>query len=371
MTITSEAPALTRAPAPTACEELVVVIPAHNEQDVIGRTLRSLEEQTVTPGRVVVVADGCDDGTARIAREHGAQVVVTEDNRHRKAGALNQALARLTEQGPTYVLVLDADTRIAPEFIEAALATLERDPDLGAVSGLFVGERPRSVLERFQANEYARYRTQILTTGRVAVVTGTASVFRFEALLDVAAARGTRLPGTLGDVYDRSAITEDSELTLALRALGWRLASRPECECVTELMPTWGDLHRQRVRWYKGMLDNLRSYGLSRTTARYFGQQLMIALGIVTITLLTVLTAASVAAGTFALQPFWLGVGAVFLVNRVVTVWPVGRGGRLLALALIPEIVYDLALQIAFVRAAVRALTRRDVTWNHVTPART
>lgn len=369
MTIVHRAPVGACVPVSATRGGLVVLIPAHNEEDVVGGTLRSLEEQTVKPDRIFVVADRCDDGTAQVAREHGAQVLPTVENQHRKAGALNQALARIAVQRPQYVLILDADTRLAPQFIAAALASLEEDPQLGAVSGLFVGNRPRSVLERFQANEYVRYRTQILTTGKVAVVTGTASVFRYEALVDVAAARGSRLPGTLGDVYDRSAITEDSELTLALRELGWGLTSRPECECTTELMPTWGDLHHQRVRWYKGMLDNLRVYGLSRTTVRYFGQQITIALGVFTLALLTALTLASVAQGTFAIQPFWLGVAAVFLVNRVVTVWPVGARGRLLAVALVPEILYDLALQVAFVRAVFRAATRRDVTWNHVTPA--
>ena len=354
----------------TRCEELVVVIPAHNEEDALGGTLVALERQTLAPGHVVVVADNCDDDTSQVALRHGVQVIATEANRDRKAGALNQALGRLAARRPTYVLVLDADTRLAPDFVAKAIATLESDSRIGAVSGLFVGDRPRSLLEQLQANEYARYRTQILTTGRVAVVTGTASVFRFEALCEVAARRGSLLPGTLGDVYDRSAITEDSELTLALRALGWRLASRPECECTTELMPTWGDLHRQRVRWYKGMLDNLRSYGLSRVTAPYVAQQLMIGVGIVTIALLTLLTTAAVASGTFAVQAFWLAVASVFVVNRIVTVWSVGPRGRLIALAVLPEIGYDTALQVAFVRAALRALTRRDVTWNHVALAR-
>lgn len=347
-------------------DDLVVVIPAHNEEDVIGETLESLARQTLLPGRVLVAADNCDDGTALIAFDHGADVLVTENNRDRKAGALNQAIARFVEPLPKYLLVLDADTRISPDFTTTAIALLEADPLLGAVSGLFVGDRPQTLLEQFQANEYARYRTQILTTGRVAVVTGTASVFRLEALNEVAAARGTRLPGTPGDVYDRTAITEDSELTLALKTLGWRAASDPACACVTELMPTWGDLHRQRVRWYKGMLDNLRSYGLNRTTARYFGQQLMIVTGILTIAVLTALTMAALATGTFTFRPFWLAVGGVFVLNRVVTVWPVGARGRWLALALLPEIAYDMALQATFVRAAYRALTRRDFAWNHV-----
>lgn len=347
-------------------DDLVVLVPAHDEQDAIGGTLRALARQTVAPGRVVVVADRCTDATEDVAAAHGAQVLPTVGNAHRKAGALDQALEHLPCDGPRYVLVLDADTRLAPRFVETALALLDADAGLGAVSGIFTGEEPRGYLQRCQANEYVRYRGQILTTRRVAVVTGTASVFRLTALRDVAGARGGALPGVRGDVYDRSAITEDSELTLALKTRGWRLAAPAAARCRTELMPTWGDLHRQRVRWYKGMLDNLREYGLTRVTARYVGQQVMIALGTATLAVLLVLTAVSAVAGTFALQPFWLAVGGVFVVERVVTVAEADARGRLLALTVVPELVYAIALQVAFVHALALALARRDTAWNHV-----
>jgi poly-beta-1,6-N-acetyl-D-glucosamine synthase len=346
--------------------ELAVLIPAHNEQDAIGATLDALTRQTAAPERVVVVADNCTDATAAAATTRGAEVFVTHGNTARKAGALNQALSHLFADAPQFVLVLDADTRIAPEFLQVALRTLQDDADLGAVSGLFVGEEPTSLLEQFQANEYERYRTQIVSTGRVAVVTGTASVFRTTALEDVAFHRGNDLPGIFGDVYDRGAITEDSELTLALKTRGWRLCAPEACLCRTELMPTWGDLHRQRVRWYKGMLDNLRAYGVTRVTARYVVQQVMIALGALTLALLLLLTAASAVLGVFALQPLWLAIGTIFVVERLVTVWPIGTRGRIVAATVLPELAYDVALQWAFVHAAALAAMRRDTSWNHV-----
>lgn len=347
-------------------DELAVLIPAHDEQDAIGATLDALTRQTTAPEKVVVVADNCTDATAAIAARRGAEVFVTHGNTARKAGALNQALSSLFADAPQFVLVLDADTRIAPDFLQVALRTLHDDTSLGAVSGLFVGEEPRSLLEQFQANEYERYRTQIISTGRVAVATGTASVFRMTALEDVAFHRGNDLPGVFGDVYDRGAITEDSELTLALKTRGWRLSAPVACLCRTELMPTWGDLHRQRVRWYKGMLDNLRDYGLTRVTARYVGQQVMIALGALTLALLLVATAASAALGVFALQPLWLAIGTIFVAERLVTVWPIGTRGRVVAAVVFPELGYDIALQWAFMHAAALAVMRRDTSWNHV-----
>src|SRR5262249_27191258 len=89
---------------------VLVLVPAHNEQDCIAGTLRSLHSQSRRPDRIVVVADNCTDDTATIATEHGAEVFPTVGNRHKKAGALNQALDRLLPSldSTDAVLVMDA-----------------------------------------------------------------------------------------------------------------------------------------------------------------------------------------------------------------------------------------------------------------------
>jgi len=352
----------------TATPRVVVVIPAHDEAAALSATLASVRAQTRPADRVLVVSDNSTDATVDVARALGADVVETVGNTDRKAGALNQALLHVDAEN---VLVLDADTTLAPTFVEDGLALLDARPALGAVGGVFRGTPPRSVLEQLQSNEYERYGVQVDVTGRTAVLTGTAAIVRTEALRAVAAARGKRLPGRAGDVYDAGAITEDSELTLALRTLGYELASPRRMSCTTELMPTARDLHRQRVRWYKGMLDNLRAYGFTRVTARYVGQQAMLLLGTLMLSSLLVLTAVVVATGSFRVAPFWLAVGAVLVTERLVTVWRNGRRARVLAALVLPELVYDLFLQAAYVRACVLAVTSRDAGWHHVQRAST
>lgn len=344
---------------------VVAVIPAHDEAVALPATLASLRAQTRRVDRVLVVSDNSTDATVDVARGLGADVLETVGNTGRKAGALNQALGVVEAEN---VLVLDADTVIAPTFVEDGLALLDERPELGAVGGVFRGTPPRSVLEQFQSNEYERYGVQVEVTGRTAVLTGTAALIRTVALGDVARSRGTRLPGPPGAAYDPGAITEDSELTLALRTLGYELASPQRMSCTTELMPTWRDLHRQRVRWYKGMLDNLRAYGFTRVTARYIGQQVMLALSTLMLAALVILTAFTIASGTFQVVPFWLALGAVLVVERLVTVWRNGPRARSLAALVAPELCYDMFLQVAFVRACVLAAKRQDVKWHHVAP---
>jgi cellulose synthase/poly-beta-1,6-N-acetylglucosamine synthase-like glycosyltransferase len=76
-------------------------------------------------------------------------------------------------------------------------------------------------------------------------------VFRADALSAVAGARGSFLPGEQGNVYDTYSLTEDNELTIALKTLGARMISPRQCRVRTELMPTWRDLWHQRQRWQR------------------------------------------------------------------------------------------------------------------------
>ena len=85
-------------------------------------------------------------------------------------------------------------------------------------------------------------------------------MFRSRALKTVAESRGT-LPGHYADVYDTEALTEDNELTIALKSLGALMISPDRCRVVTEVMPTWRALWHQRLRWQRGALENLGAYG--------------------------------------------------------------------------------------------------------------
>lgn len=348
---------------------LVAIIPAHNEAGSIVAAIASLRQQAVTFDRVLVVADNCTDDTAALAVANGAEVFSTSGNIHRKAGALNQALTSLSLDDDDHVLVLDADTRLGADFMRVVQERFD-DPvkgrSLGAVGGVFEGSGASSLIEDLQCAEYARYAREIgRRSGRVFVLTGTASVFRVQALRDVAASRGSVLPGRRGDVYDLAAITEDNEITIALKTLGWRLVSPQECTVRTELMPNRSALHAQRLRWYRGALDNIATYGWTPVTRRYWLQQAGLLLSSIMLMLYLVLMTMTIVAGSFQFSWFWTGVAAVFALERVVTAWRAGPRARLTAALLLPELVYDFSLQLAFFRALGQLLRRQTPEWTH------
>lgn len=349
---------------------VTVLVPAHNEEFSLPVTLGALREQTRQPDRVIVVADNCTDRTVEIAREMGFEAMETVDNVHKKGGALNQALATLLPESDAsdVVMIMDADTSLSQEFIEVAAARLANDPELTAVGGVFFGEDGHGLIGQFQRNEYTRYSLQIRSRhGRVFVLTGTASMFRAEALLDVAAARGVFIPGDTGNVYDTAALTEDNELTLALKSLGATMTSPPQCMVTTELMPTWRNLWVQRKRWQRGALENLSAYGITRATIRYWGQQIGIGYGTVALNLaLLLMLITLLAVDTWIWFPFWVVIGGIFVLERVITVWRGGWRARLLAAALFPELAYDVFLQVVFVKCLIDIALAKRTTWGHV-----
>ena len=350
---------------------VTVLIPAHNEQGTLPHTLSSLLSQSHPPERIIVVADNCTDSTVAIARKAGVEVFESVDNTAKKAGALNQALARVLsgQRENDAVMVMDADTVLDDGFLQAAVQRFTADRALMAVGGLFHGEDGEGLLGQFQRNEYFRYAREIRRRrGRLFVLTGTASIFRPAALSTVAHSRGRLIPGRHGDVYDTAALTEDNELTIALKSLGALMISPAECTVVTEVMPTWRALWAQRLRWQRGALENLGAYGVTPQTFRYWVQQLGIGYGVIALAayfLLLLLMVVSL--DHWIWFPFWIGLGGLFMVERVVTVWKGGWHARLLALTLLPELYFAAFLNVVFVKGILDISFGRQAGWKHVT----
>jgi glycosyltransferase involved in cell wall biosynthesis len=122
-----------------------LVTPARNEADNLRRLAASLEAQTVPPAAWVVVDDGSDDGTFDLARSlplatairspYADDDVLTRGRRFgRDVIAFNAGVSALREH-PDFVVKIDADISLEPDFFERLLAEFDADPTLGIASG--------------------------------------------------------------------------------------------------------------------------------------------------------------------------------------------------------------------------------------------
>ena len=106
--------------------DVSVIIPAYRAAQTIGRALQSVAQQTVRPREIVIVDDGSDDDTERVARSFADVVapsalrIVTQHNLGAGA-ARNRALIEATQP---LVAFLDADDEWLPEKMERSVAEM-------------------------------------------------------------------------------------------------------------------------------------------------------------------------------------------------------------------------------------------------------
>jgi cellulose synthase/poly-beta-1,6-N-acetylglucosamine synthase-like glycosyltransferase len=107
---------------------ITVVVPAHNEELLVGRLLDSIRDQDY-PGelfRTVVVADNCTDATAAISRTRGANVIERVDERNRGKGyAIKRALETIELDKYDAVLIVDADCTVSANALRCLDGTLQ------------------------------------------------------------------------------------------------------------------------------------------------------------------------------------------------------------------------------------------------------
>lgn len=98
----------------------MVLIPARNEESLIGRAVRSLPHDSV-----IVVDDHSEDGTAEVARKAGAGVLPAPELPRSAIGKANACLAGARILTSKWILFADADTCFEAGFLGAAVACAE------------------------------------------------------------------------------------------------------------------------------------------------------------------------------------------------------------------------------------------------------
>jgi poly-beta-1,6-N-acetyl-D-glucosamine synthase len=218
------------APRPPDRGLIVALIHAHNEEDLIGAAVRSLDEQSSPPDLTIVCADNCVDGTALAAEAAGADVFVTVGNEHGRPGGLNQGLDLLLPllRDDDAVLILDGESSLDSSFVVEARRRLTEG--VGGVGGVFSDLDPSEFEGLIKSTQYARFvRDLTRLTENPRVLTGRATLFSVGSLWNVVLARAADLlPGDGSGVYNTSSMIPDGELTLALVHLGYSIVAAPQ-----------------------------------------------------------------------------------------------------------------------------------------------
>ena len=104
---------------------VAVVVPAHNEESVIGETITVLKTQLKEDDRLLVIADNCSDETAQITIGLNTEVVNRSDEEKRGKGyALDFGINHLKQDdnAPEVVIVIDADCHVQEDCLDRLIS---------------------------------------------------------------------------------------------------------------------------------------------------------------------------------------------------------------------------------------------------------
>lgn len=238
-----------------------ILIPAHNEERVIEKTIRAIGGMDYPRDRMEVLClnDGSRDRTsllaAREAEKVGPHVKIIDVPQklggRGKSAVLNYGLTRARGE---VIAVYDADNTPARSALMYLVRTLQRgrDKKVGAVIGKFRTRNSRTnLLTRFINLEtlFFQWTTQ---AGRrhlygLATIPGTNFVM-WRNLLD-------RLGG-----WDEEALTEDTELSIRIYREGYSVDMAPYAVTWEEEPDRWGTWFKQRTRWARGNIYVIGKY---------------------------------------------------------------------------------------------------------------
>jgi 1,2-diacylglycerol 3-beta-glucosyltransferase len=231
-----------------------IIVPAHNEEFTVGRTLESFlrlnyPRDLVT---VVVVADNCSDNTEEAARRGGAEVLVRTDAEKRGKGyALRWAMDQLLERTPAFdaLVVIDADSEADPEFLNAVDRALASGARVVQCSDM-VRPQPGAWSSELTRVGFTLY-NHARPLGRAAF--GGSAGLRGNGMCFAASV----LREHPWDAFSRA---EDLEYGLRLLLDGVRVVFAPDARVYATMPVDSKNAETQRARWEGGRLPLIRRY---------------------------------------------------------------------------------------------------------------
>lgn len=246
----------------TELPRLLFLVPAHDEELLIGRTLLSLQRLDYPTDRytVVVIADNCNDRTAEIARSAGVTCLERRDPTLRgKPRAIAWALDRLDIAEYDGVVITDADSLLDPGFARGLAA---HAPIAGKVLQCYndVENRTDSALTRMGA---------VFSAVRCVLMNGLKEWNGLNVPLGNGLCLGTEVIARYG--WNAFSICEDWELYAQLTGYGVRLENATGARIFSQETRSLRQSSTQRQRWAAGKILVLRQYGARLLRSRQIG----------------------------------------------------------------------------------------------------
>ncbi len=241
--------------------KFMAIIPAHNEEAVVGNLIESLKNQNYNKELydIYVIADNCTDRTAQVARDAGAIVYERFDPEKKTKGfALDWFIKQKIQENADYdaLFVFDADNIVDKNFIKNMNKKLCQGEDV--VQGYRDIKNPTdswitSGYALFYWTMHRFYHLARYNVGLSPLLNGTGFMVRFDVLKP--------------DGWQTKTLTEDIEFSLQRiikgKKLGWATDAIVYDEQPVGFKQSWS----QRSRWTVGHMQCIKEYTKSLAKA--------------------------------------------------------------------------------------------------------
>ena len=243
-------------PAPVSKDNyrpLAIIIPAHNEEKGIANCIANIQKSKQGPCTIYVIADNCNDNTANVAKQTGATIITRKNpDQCGKGYALDYAFQYLSDKPYEIYVIIDADSRVEPNFIDEVQAQFAQGIDAlqvaYGVNNPEAGFRTRLMRVALMAFNVLRPRGR-QGFGLSAGILGNGFALTAEILKQVP--------------YDAGSIVEDVEYHLRLVASNKRVHFTSNTSVLADMPVQGTGVKTQRARWEGGRLRLLLDRGPS------------------------------------------------------------------------------------------------------------
>ncbi len=236
-----------RPPARGPRPPISIIVPCHNEEYTISRTIRSLDALDYPDYEILAVNDGSRDGTLAVlktlARTRPHLTIIDLPRNMGKAAALN---AGIHASRRDYLVCMDADSEMDPNAPSWLIPHLTGAEGVAGVTGNPRVKNRGTLIGRIQVGEFSaiigvikRYHQVV---GGLFALSGVLVAFKKQALLEIG-------------LLDTDCVTEDIAVTWKLQRAGWSVRYEPRALCDVLMPDTIRGLWRQRMRWACGGFD--------------------------------------------------------------------------------------------------------------------
>lgn len=237
---------------------LTLVLPAYNEEETIGMTIESALDVDYPEDKyeIIVVNDGSTDNTKEEAEKYTDHENVTLINQKNqgKGAALNTGLENSNAE---YFGCVDADSYLTENSLKNILS--EIDDNAGGIASAMKVYKPQNLWQKLQWVEYIVgifIRNLMEKINAIHVTPGPLSIYDREIIEEIGG-------------FDEDSLVEDQEICFRLQEHDYKVNHSRLGEVFTVAPKNFKEFYNQRLRWYKGAIENILQYNNMMFNPRY------------------------------------------------------------------------------------------------------